>query len=317
MQDRWSELRRSLVEGLVDAYDISGLNQMLQVYCDTRLDKHKVIGYQDSMYSVVEAVVADAERNGWIDKLANGALKMRQSNRRLQQAVPAIEQALAEHGQTFYQAHLSPEQRDADNQITEKRVGFDQTGQTVHGNQFNAEGDMNIGQIGNTINTGGGDYVGGNKTYNQHGGVNFSGSGDVSIGGDVAGGDMHKQETVGGDKITVGDISNSSGFAIGSGASAKVTNISYGSADDRDELQQLIAQLEAALQQAAQQRPAEVRDVQDELEDLTDELASDEPTPRRIDKFSRRLKEAAAAFAQTAPAIVETVERIVNLVRSM
>lgn len=46
---------------------------------------------------------------------------------------------------------------------SDRTVTFQQQGQTVHGNQVNIGGDAQIGQIGNVINTGGGDYVQGGK----------------------------------------------------------------------------------------------------------------------------------------------------------
>lgn len=97
---------------------------------------------------------------------------------------------------------------------------FNQQNQTVHGIQVNTGGDAHIGQIGDNINTGGGDYVGGNKTVNE---------------GDVVHGDK-----VAGDKISVGNISGGTGIAIGSGASANMT-IQHGVSGD--ELNQLFAPL--------------------------------------------------------------------------
>ena len=50
---------------------------------------------------------------------------------------------------------------------TGSTVTFNQEGQIVHGQQINIGGDAQIGQIGNTINTGGGDYVGRDKISNN------------------------------------------------------------------------------------------------------------------------------------------------------
>jgi hypothetical protein len=112
-------------------------------------------------------------------------------------------------------------------------VTFNQEGQTVHGTQVNAGRDANIGQIGNNINTGGGTYV----------------AGDQSIQGDVVHGDKVGGDKVGGDKISVGNISGSSGVAIGRGASANVVTQQGGEAE--------IAQLFAPLQTiVAQQNSA-------------------------------------------------------------
>ncbi|VAW32642.1 hypothetical protein MNBD_CHLOROFLEXI01-2453 [hydrothermal vent metagenome] len=108
---------------------------------------------------------------------------------------------------------------------------FNQQNQTVHGAQVNVGGDAHIGQIGDNINTGGGDYVGGNKTVNE---------------GDVVHGDKVAGDKVGGDKISVGDISGGTGIAIGSGASANVT-VQHGVSGD--ELNQLFAPLLAEVAQ--------------------------------------------------------------------
>ena len=77
----------------------------------------------------------------------------------------------------------------------DKSTTYNQQGQIVHGPQINAAGDANIGQIGDKIDTGGGDYVGGDK---------------------------FQCDKVGGDKISVGNIENAQGVAIGQGSSASV-----------------------------------------------------------------------------------------------
>ncbi|MEM7333512.1 MAG: caspase family protein [Chloroflexota bacterium] len=78
---------------------------------------------------------------------------------------------------------------------------------TVHGNQFNIGGSAQVGQIGDTINTGGGDYVGG----------------DNVVHGDVVNGEKVAGSKVGGDQISVGDISGGQGIAIGRNSSASVS----------------------------------------------------------------------------------------------
>ena len=78
----------------------------------------------------------------------------------------------------------------------DQSVTYNQQGQIVHGPQVNAGGDANINQIGDNIDTGGGDYVGGDK---------FQG------------------DKIGGDKTSVGNIENSEGIAVGQGSSASVT----------------------------------------------------------------------------------------------
>lgn len=125
--------------------------------------------------------------------------------------------------------------------VDSSTTNFNQQGQTVGGNQFNVAGDANIGQIGDNINTGGGDYVSGDKTVNE---------------GDVVHGDKVTGDKVGGDKISVGDISGGQGIAIGRGASANV-HIEQGISGN--ELNQLFAPL---LAQVAQHDATAVAKVQ-------------------------------------------------------
>lgn len=91
------------------------------------------------------------------------------------------------------------ERQDVQNSST-----FNQSGQTVHGNQHNVAGNINTGggmfNAGN-INTGGGDFVGRDKR----------------VYGDVVYGDKIGRDKVGGDKTTVGNISGSN-VAIGRNA---------------------------------------------------------------------------------------------------
>ena len=118
---------------------------------------------------------------------------------------------------------------------------FNQQGQTVHGPQVNIGGDAQIGHIGDAIQTGGGDYVAGNKTVNQ---------------GDTIYGDKIGGNKVDGDKISVGNISESTGIAIGRGAQA---NVQQQQGLSEIELTQLFAPL---LTQVAQQNGAAVAQVQ-------------------------------------------------------
>jgi len=155
-------------------------------------------------------------------------------------------------------------------------VNFNQEGQTVSGTQINTGGDSHVGQIGDNINTGGGNYVAGVNT----GGGDFT-MGDKTVNqGDVVHGDKFTGDKVMGDKvegdqISVGNISGGQGIAIGRGASANV-NIQQGISGD--ELNKLFAPL---LQTVAQQDPTAVSQVQalkaevDKGEDANDEKMAD------------------------------------------
>ncbi|MCB8925155.1 MAG: caspase family protein [Ardenticatenaceae bacterium] len=141
--------------------------------------------------------------------------------------------------------------------VDQSTTTFNQGEQTVEGNQINAGGNVNVEHMGDTIH---GDKVGGDK--------------------------------VGGDKISVGNISGSSGIAIGRGASATVNQGISGS-----ELTQLFAPL---LQQVAQANPAAVPQVNQLKEEAgKGEGADDE-----------KMADLISAIAEAAPT---AVEGIVNL----
>ena len=114
---------------------------------------------------------------------------------------------------------------------------FNQQNQTVHGAQVNVGGDAHIGQIGNNIDTGGGDYVEGDMVkkeggvhidggFNMSGGNFIGGDGKIVQGdevhGDKIGGDKVAGDKVEGDNISVGNITGATGVAIGRGAQAHV-----------------------------------------------------------------------------------------------
>lgn len=151
---------------------------------------------------------------------------------------------------------------------------YNQQNQTVHGNQVNVGDHAQIGQIGNTINTGGGEYVGGDKTV-----------------GDTVHGDK-----VGGDKISVGNISGSSGIAIGRGAQA---HVQQGISDDS---------LKAFFQivhRTVQERPedpnvgrAEIEAEVQKIETETTQQA--EPNENKLERWIKNL-------ASMAPDIVDVM----------
>lgn len=168
---------------------------------------------------------------------------------------------------------------------------------------------------GNDIDINGNEnVVGDGNVVQRDGGVNFGGSGNVTVGGDVIGRDKITQ----GDSINVGNITGSSGIAIGSGASATVTTTTYyGTPDDRAKLNQLLSQLETALKQVGAGQKGDAADVQDEIDELKEELDSGSPTPRKVKKYRERLLEAALKFGASVPTIASTAQQIVELVQKI
>lgn len=150
---------------------------------------------------------------------------------------------------------------------------FNMEGQKVEGNQINAAGNVDIGHLGNKIETGGGDYVGGSKTMNE---------GDT-IYGDQVGGDK-----VDGDKTSVDNV-RGTGIAIGREAQATVNQGISGA-----ELNQLFAPLMA---QVAQQSPTAVSQVNTLKEEAGKGEAADD----------EKMADLIGNIVAAAPAAVETI----------
>lgn len=138
-----------------------------------------------------------------------------------------------------------------------------------------------------------------------------SSTADTQSGGTAVGRDLHE-----GDTITVGDISGSTGIAIGRGASASVS-INYGSSSEQAKLDSLLQELEKALTTLTTSQPDDAANLQDEINDLRKELAEPAPTARRVKKYSTRLHEAALKFATSMPAILATADKVVDLVQKI
>jgi hypothetical protein len=174
---------------------------------------------------------------------------------------------------------------------------FNQQGQQVAGNQFNFGENANIDHIGDKIDTGGGDYVAGTKVGDRGVAVggNVGGSiitGDGNTVGDTVYGDKVGGDKVAGDKISVGDITDSTGIAIGRGASANVRQGLSGA-----ELTRLFAPL---LVQVAQEQPTAVSQVHA----LKTEAGKGE------DADDEKMADLVTAIADAAPS---AVEGLVNL----
>jgi hypothetical protein len=118
--------------------------------------------------------------------------------------------------------------------------------------------------VGGSVDTGGGDFVGRDKVIH---------------------GDEVRGDKVGGDKITVGDISGSSGIAIGRGAQASVTQ---GLSSDE------IAQLFAAVYQQIEARPEDPDVDKEELIETVQKIQGEvakreEANPNRVERWLKTL----------------------------
>jgi len=132
-------------------------------------------------------------------------------------------------------------------------------------------------RIGHKIDTGGGAYVGGDVRIE---GGDFVGRDKVVYGDEVHG------NKVGGDKITVGNISGSAGIAIGRGAQATVVQEGL----DANE----IARLFAIVYRRIEARPDDPNVDKEELTGITQEIQreiakGDAANPNKVERWLRAL----------------------------
>ena len=216
-----------------------------------------------------------------------------------------------------------------------------------------AEGAIVTGQV----DTGGGDFAGRDLkkttvTFNQEG--QTVGGQQVNIGemegsighiGDVIQGDKVAGDKVKGDKISVGDISGSSGVAIGRGASATVNsgdtysgdfrganlnvkstlknvNQTIGAMPDADdsakkELERLMVQLNDLLQRAPAEQQSAAGAVAQTTEMLVNTAAAEDPNPTMVQGMSDMLKQTAQAFKNNLPQIIDVTTKIATAVATI
>jgi hypothetical protein len=196
-------------------------------------------------------------------------------------------------------------------------------------------------------------------------GVVFGGEAPVHVGGHQQYGDTLQGDEVTGDKINVGNISGSSGVAIGAGAQSTVrtvhtsggdyaegsidkrqgsfvqggqttisgvtgSNINVGSTltnvsqsigaiahgDDatKAELQQLIAQLNAALQRLPATQAAEAEAVAELTKQTVDQATKPQPNRMLVQISAEGLKQAAENLAEAFPIALKIAELVMKLV---
>ncbi len=185
----------------------------------------------------------------------------------------------------------------------------------------------------------------GNQTIEtvQEGGVTIGGSGNVTISGDVAGRDIHKSTTVSGDQISVGDITGSSGVAIGSGASSTVNSgdninmsgdfrgamvnvkstlnnvqqtiggMTNANDDEKAELEGLVKQLEEALAKVPASNAEDAEAISQMTESLVELAAQETPNKTMLQITSEGLKQAAQNLADITPNVVKIATSIAGL----
>ena len=138
-----------------------------------------------------------------------------------------------------------------------------------------------------------------------------------NIQGDFVGGDKTGGDKVGGDKISVGDISNSSGVAIGRDASAEV-NIH--APQDKAAFEQQLAELRALLEQAIAAGEIDREDGETVLEDLgdvVDETAKETPRKNRMKRRLEDVGEIVEAARKTGTAVLKATPILAGLIKAI
>ncbi|MCB8922545.1 MAG: hypothetical protein H6662_13245 [Ardenticatenaceae bacterium] len=142
----------------------------------------------------------------------------------------------------------------------------------------------------------------------------------VHVAGDFVGGDKVEGDKVTGDKITVGNISGSSGVAIGRGAAATVTTITQAAPQSQDDFRQQLQALQAMLAKAiADGDFADADDAQDAADDLDKALDEAKKDTPRADRLANKLEAVTKTIetgAKTGAAILKATPIIAALIKA-
>jgi hypothetical protein len=101
----WNEIKRPFREALIAAFNRDRLAIVLQYHCDRRLDR--ITSKSEGFEKNVDDVIEDAVRNGWLEKLAQGALAENELHTALKATVPSILDGVAAEGIAYYQGGAS------------------------------------------------------------------------------------------------------------------------------------------------------------------------------------------------------------------
>ncbi len=163
------------------------------------------------------------------------------------------------------------------------------------------------------IETGGGDYVVGEKKIVQGDEVH----GDKFGGDKVMGDKVEGNKKVEKDNITVGNISGGQGIAIGRGAVAKVS-IQHGMAGsedpDKQALQKLIQDLENALSKVPEAHGESIEAVTQTTQALVTMAEAENPNKTLLQVSGEGLKLAAKNLAEIAPDVLKIATSIVGVI---
>lgn len=95
-------MKRPFREALINAFDQAGLARVLTFHCDRHLYRisSEKVGFEWN----VDEVINDAVRNGWLEKLAQGALAENKRHTGLKATVPHLLVGVKVEGKSYYQS---------------------------------------------------------------------------------------------------------------------------------------------------------------------------------------------------------------------
>lgn len=162
------------------------------------------------------------------------------------------------------------------------------------------------------VDTGGGDYAEGN--IDKRSGTFVSTGGDLTISGDLVGRDKKVTTIHTGDQISVGDISGSSGIAIGRGARASSRTGMSGA-----ELSQLFADIYKQIEARRSDPTVDKEEITEKVKNIETEAAKgDDANPGKLERWLRNLSDMAPdIFEVTAAALTNPVAAASTVIRKI
>lgn len=127
MDPTWDELKEPLLDALTSAFSEGNFRVMLRTKCDK--DYNRIIVPTHTYPQRVLDVIEDAQRDGWLLCLAEGACKENPGNDPLQEVTTAILAGIEVEGRGFYQTAVDVQPDTANEMGVETRqVGDDEPG---------------------------------------------------------------------------------------------------------------------------------------------------------------------------------------------
>jgi hypothetical protein len=235
--------------------------------------------------------------------------------------VPPEDTAVREVNPSYSKAML---QQLAPRQHQQTIGGQARVGAAVAGD---VHGPITLNQSGDTLNTGGGDNITtGNITGSSGIAIGRGAQGTVrnvtTGGGDYAEGSIDKRKGtfVSGDQFTMSGDFRGAILNIKStleNVSQSIGAAPHGDAATKAQLQELITQLSAALQQAPPEKTSEAEAVAETAKAAVEQATKEKPNRTLVQISAEGLKQAAQNLASVLPAVLPIAQKIAEAVQRM